>query len=210
MATFLDLSLFAHLSGIFIFLFVFLIVYAFLHVIKIFKDVPGGSGIYAILALAIAAMASFSKGFIAVITTMAPWFTVLIIFLFLVFFVLRMFTTDPKFFSEMIEAGALKWTLVVVFVIILLVSLSSAFGQDALEKTTGEQSGDAVYNENGEVVYATQVTTPEPAATEPGVATNDFGTNMMQTLFHPKVLGMLLILLIAFFTILLIARTPEP
>lgn len=213
MATFLDLSLFAHISGIFIFLFVFLIVYAFLHVIKIFKDVPGGNGIYAIIALSIAVMTSFSKGFISVIMTMAPWFTILIVFLFLVFFVLRMFTTEESFFTDMIKEGAMKWVLIVVFVIILFVSLSSAFGQDALDKTTGNQGGGAVYDENGDVVYTSQPAaepTTEPVTTKPGVATDDFGTNMMQTLFNPKVLGMLLIILISFFTILLIARTSEP
>ena len=205
MATFLDLSLFQNVSGIFIFILVFLVVYAFLNMSKIFKGVGGHNGIYAIVALAIAFLSSFSTGFVAVIMNMAPWFTVIIVFLFLVFFVVRMFTTDDKLFESMIKEGAVKWVLIIVFVIILLVSVSNAFGQKVLEQGTGQTS-----TTNGTVYDATTTTTTTTTTSGEGVATNDFGTNFTQTMFHPKILGMLLVVLIAFFTILLIAKTAEP
>lgn len=210
MATFLDLSLFQHVSSVFIFLFIFLIVYAFLGVSKIFKDISGHNGIYALIALMVAFLSSFSKGFVSVISTMTPWFTVIIVFFFLVFFVLRMFTTDDAFFEEMLKKGALKWVMVVVFVVILLVSVSSAFGQQMLDNGSGGTTTTTTPAQEGGAVYESGTTTTATTTTADGVATNDFGTNMMQTLFHPKVLGMLLIIMIAFFTILLIARTPSP
>jgi len=207
MATFLDLSLFQHVSGIFIFIFVFLIVYAFLSMSKIFKDVGGHNGIYALISLTVAFLSSFSTGFVAVISTMAPWFTVIIVFIFLTFFVLRMFTTDDTFFETLVKQGALKWVLVVVFVIILLVSVSSAFGQKVLEEGTGTTS---TTTQTTTTTLNTAGSSDSITVSNSGVATNDFGTNMMQTLFHPKILGMLLVILIAFFTVLLIAKTPEP
>lgn len=207
MATFLDLSLFQHVSSVFVFLFVFLITYAFLNVSKIFKSVGGHNGIYAILALAVAFLSSFSAGFVGIVTTMTPWFTVLIIFIFLSFFVARMFSTDEAFFENMIKEGAIKWILVIAFAIILLVSISSSFGQQMLEAGTGQTETTVTQN----VSTTTYQTTTTNAGFEgSGVATNDFGTNMTQTLFHPKILGMFLIVLISFFTILLIARTSEP
>lgn len=209
MATFLDLSLFGHVSSVFIFLFVFLIVYAFLGMSKIFKDIGGHNGIYAIIALAIAFMSSFSKGFTSVIMTMAPWFTVIIVFLFLAFFVVRMFTSDETFISDLMNQPAIRWVLIIIFVVILLVSISNSFGQQVLDDGTGNvPSGESSSTQidNNEVVYES---TPASAQTE-GVATDDFSTNMTQTLFHPKVLGMMLIIFISFFTILLIARTSDP
>lgn len=207
MATFLDLALFEHMSSVFIFLFVFLIVYAFLSMTKIFKDVGGHNGIYAIIALVVAFMSSFSSGFVAVIMTMTPWFTVIIIFLFLVFFVVKMFSTDDKLLEGLIKQGAVKWIMIIIFAIILLVSISNAFGQKVLEDTQGPTT--VVESTPSETVYTSDTTTTT-TTTQSGVATNDFSTNMTQTLFHPKVLGMLLVVLIAFFTVLLLARTSEP
>ncbi|MBN1175258.1 hypothetical protein JXA48_01305 [Candidatus Woesearchaeota archaeon] len=204
MATFLDLALFQHVSSVFVFLFVFLIVYAFLNMSKIFKDVSGHNGIYAIVALTVAFLSSFSSGFVSVVSTMAPWFTVIIVFIFLSFFVARMFTTDEKFFEDLIKQGAIKWVLIITFVIILLVSISNSFGQQVLEQGTGQTSTTVTQNASSSA-YGTQ-----SVNTGSSVATNDFGTNMTQTLFNPKILGMLLIILISFFTILLIARTSEP
>lgn len=204
MATFLDLTLFQHVSSVFVFIFVFLVVYAFLNMSKIFKDVSGHNGIYAIISLAVAFLSSFSSGFVSVVMTMAPWFTVIIVFIFLSFFVARMFTTDEAFFENLIKQGAIKWVLIIAFVIILLVSISSSFGQQILEDGTG-QTGTSVTQNMTTTNYESTAN-----AGGSGVATNDFGTNMTQTLFHPKILGMLLVVLIAFFTILLIARTSEP
>lgn len=204
MATFLDLALFEHVSSLFIFIFVWLVVYAFLTMSKLFKDVEGKSGIFALIALVVAFMSSFSGGFVATITTMVPWFTVMIIFFFLAFFIMRMFSTDDEIFKDLLTKGPMKWVLIIIFVIILLVSFSNAFGQKVLEDGTG-QVGPTTAE-----AQATSYETTTVITNGDSVATNDFGTNMTQTLFHPKVLGMLLVILIAFFTILLIARTSDP
>ena len=43
----------------------------------------------------------------------------------------------------------------------------------------------------------------------PGVGTGDFQTNLGATIFHPKVLGMVVILLIASFAIRMLAGKPN-
>ena len=83
MATFLDLTLFEHFSAIFMFLLVFVVTYGFLQVSNLFKDIEGKKGIYAIIAIAVAFLATMSKAVFMVIGALTPWFTVLIIFMFL-------------------------------------------------------------------------------------------------------------------------------
>ncbi len=217
MATFLDISIFQHFAGIFVFLIVFAIVYGFLLVTNMLKGKDGATGIYAIIALAFAFFALISRSTVLIITKMTPWFTVLIIFLFLVFFIIRMFVGDnDSFFEELIKSPSVYWILAVLFIIILIVSLSSTFGQQLLEKQPGitptqndtmMNNGQRIDNSANTTIILTQnnVATPQGAT-----ASNDFGDNVLQTLIHPKVLGMIMLLLIGMFTIILLAKTPSP
>jgi hypothetical protein len=85
---------------------------------KLFKDVPGANGIYALIALVFGLFVIASKDASRLIGTMAPWFTVLIVFLFLIFFVVRMFTgPDEKLFANMVKSGPIRWVLVVLFIL---------------------------------------------------------------------------------------------
>ncbi len=226
MATFLDLSIFQHFSGIFVFLIVFAIVYGFLLVTNILKDNSSSKGLYAIIALAFAFLAMVSQDTFSIITTMTPWFTVLIIFLFLIFFVLRMFVGDDNgIFETMIKTPSVYWILAVIFIIILIVSLSSTYGQRLLEEQPGITATDGTENyvpveqvpNDGSIdVYDNpsfndiQTDVTDQAGQSGSTASDDFGDNVLQTIVHPKILGMIMLMLIGMFTIMFLAKTQLP
>jgi hypothetical protein len=222
MATFMDISLFANLGPIFMFLLVFAIVFGILSVSKIFKNVAGEKGIYGIIALVAGLFVLVSKDTFMIIGTMTPWFTALIVFMFLVFVVVRMFVgDDTDLFSNMIKEGPLKWVMIVLFIIILIIALSSTFGQQMLDDDPLSQQAVPASSTAG-VLPSTQATTQQivvieasgasstatvPAQSTGTASSEDFSANVLATFVHPKVLGMLLLLLIGFFAVLLLARS---
>lgn len=206
MATLLEVGLFQHFSVLFIFLLVFLVSYAFLQVSGLFKKADGHKGIYALISLAVAFIFVISKDAISVVSVMTPWFTVVIIFMFLIFFIVRMFSgEDDELFKKLIKNNSVYWVLIVIFVIIFLVSLSSVFGQRLLEEGQGTNESENFITDGAS--YENQDYQPGDAGS---TASSDYGNNFLLTIVHPKVLGMLLLVLIGFFAILLLARTPDP
>lgn len=218
MATFMDISLVGHFSAIFVFLLIFVVIYGFLLVTNILKDKPGSKGLYAIVALAIAFLFSVSGDAMTLVSVMTSWFTVLIIFLFLIFFVVRMFVgDDDSFFSTLMSKNSVVWVMIIVFIIIFIISLSNVFGQRMLENQ-GSANTDVMVTDNQNLSQETTTTiyvdesgkeisrTVDSRATD----TDDFSNNVLKTFVHPKVLGMFLLMLIGFFAIILIAKTPNP
>ena len=231
----MDLSLFSYIGPVFMFLFIFAVVYGLLVVSKLFKEVPGANGIYALISLVAGLFVIASKDAFRIIGTMTPWFTVLIIFLFLIFFVVKMFTgPDEKLFASMVKSGPIRWVLVVLFILILIISLSSTFGQKMLEDGSGTSSQNNVGSNqqnlvvtagysnqqitSGEVVVVDEMgnivnpTNNPSAGTNNGVpstASSDFSSNVLTTFIHPKILGMILIFVIGFFSILLLTQSSD-
>ncbi|MGM5481034.1 MAG: hypothetical protein ACQESE_01345 [Nanobdellota archaeon] len=220
MTSFADLTIMQHFSGVFVFFLVFIIVYAFLQFTNMFKNTDGAKGIYAILSVIVAFIVSLSKGAFAVLTTMTPWFATLIIFLFLVMFVLKIFTgPDEDIFPKLIkEKPAVYWTLIGIFVIILIASFTPAINQERAEdnlqdSTTAERS--SLSPDNGTAVHDTQ--SPEEGTVlyqRTGMFASDeerepenIGDQILQTILHPQMLGVLLLIFIAGFAILFLTRS---
>ncbi len=236
MATFMDVSLFQQFSGIFIFLLVFVVVYGFLSMMDMFKKNPGSKGLYAIISLAVAFLVITSESVFNVITTMIPWFTVLIIFIFLIFFVLKMWVGDDgdDLFMNLIKEPTLYWILIIIFVLIFIVSLSSTFGQHLLNQnpeiktlSSGQQvvqlsngtvlslddasnQGYNVQRLQATVITTTSTTDQSLSTVSQSTATTDFSQNVLLTIIHPKVLGMILFMLIGFLTIIFLAKAGNP
>lgn len=224
MATFLDLSLVGFFGSIFLFLFVFAVSWGLLSLSKILGSVTGARGIYAIISVALALGTVVSVDASVVIATFVPWFVVFIIFLFLLFLIFRMFT-DGKgdIIQNAIKNQGVSWTIIVIAVIILIASLSTAFGQGLLDKQNVPSSN---IDDNNEITNGQQVVvdsdidsdvdrtgTTTTTTTDQGVestATNDFSDNVLATIINPKVMGLIVMMIIAFFTMLLIARSPDP
>lgn len=224
MATFMDLTLFSHFSIVFVFLLVFVIIYGFLMASNLFRGAEGSKGIYAIIALAAAFLITLSKDAFTIITKITPWFTVLIIFLFLIFVVLKMFVgSDDTIIGGLIKDPSIYWVLLIIFILIIVIALASTFGQRSLNSVvneTGVQNNTVVYYQptgqniivaNNEQAYVQNSPTTLDSAGQPtSTATTDYGTNMTNTLVNPKVLGMIALLLISFFAIIFIAKSSNP
>jgi len=194
MATFLDLSLFSFFGSVFTFILVWIIVYALLEKTKAFgEDKKGLNGIVAISIAVLVLASKFALGFVNFVV---PWFLILVVVVFLILFVFRVFGVSEESFISAGKGKARMWVITIA-VIILLFGLGSVFGQTALEKGTGTTSntnGDSSNVDSGNSVGDSS----DSAVTLEGESTDtpSFTTNLYNTLFHPKVLGLLFLLVV--------------
>jgi hypothetical protein len=199
MATFLDVGLFSHFSVIFVVLIVFLILFGLLEYIKAFGD--DKKGLHALIALVVALMFLVSKIASKMVTNMVPWFMVIILFIFFTMILIRMFGPGEGDMKKLIaDANVYPWIIVFV-VLILLISLGNAFGQGLLESG----SGTTPVATNSTIGGYTDLTPATPGTTS--TATPSFTTNLLNTLRHPKVLGMIFVLLVGAFSLLFLTKS---
>ena len=219
MATFLDISVFSYFSIVFLFLLIFTVAFAFLNYIKMFGS-ESKQGWNAIIALAIAAIALMSRSAIGFLSFITPWFVILFFVLFFIIFAVRMFGLGEKDMVEVIK-DAWPWVLT-LSIIIVLFGLGNTLGQNTLQYTlpaagasegatgtadagtgTGTGSADAG---NSDGATTTDVGTTSSSAAKASTATASFQQNLYATIFHPKVLGMFFLLIIATVTIAFLAQ----
>ncbi len=187
MATFLDIGLVQNISTVFSFLFVFVVAYAVMEAFKFFGE--GRAGIRAILSLCLAVITLLSPNVIKLIDTLAPAFVVVMIFLFLLFLIYKMFGVQDDWLSQAVvgkEGTAFYWILILA-IIIFLGSFASVYGSSLLAYTGGGNM--------------TSVN---------GTATASVSHNIGATFFHPKVLSFFFLMLIAVFTIWLLSEEAKP
>jgi len=203
MATLLDLGALEQFSGIFPFLLVLVLVYAILARTDFFKDKQGWAAMIATLC---AIMTLFSKIAMKTISLMAPWFVLFIIFATLMILAYMALGIDQKAVTAFVsddKFGVGTW----VMAIMLIIGLGSFFS--VLNEETGglEQLADGYVSAYG--------TTDHKEYTSGGardvsyrydsqgirVSVVEKEYDFFQTLFHPKVLGLVLVLLIAMFTV---------
>lgn len=231
MATFLDITLLKGAKVIFTFLLVYVIVWGLLVWIKPFgKDVPTGP--YAIIGLVAAFFSVISPSVNYLIGFVTPWFLFLVIFLFFVLFILRMFNVSEVDLRTIIGQGSVHIMILVLIFIIMLFGLGSTFGQKSLEATQGETGGGVYYQgpdafenvpvEGGDttsgvlrpvepLVPGQDLSNPgyagKPQPGQPGAtATSDFSLNLVNTLLHPRVLAIIAVLLIGTITVWMLGR----
>ena len=174
MATPLDITVLKEFQGVFPFLLVLVLTYAILSQTDWFKGKQGWAALVSTIA---ALMTLFSSIAMKTINLMAPWFVLFIIFATLVILAYMALGVEKGTIVDVIKNdsfGVGTW----VIVIMLLIGLGSLFSVlneevGGLETLQGEDSSGSVEGSSG----------------------------FWQTLFHPKVLGLVLVLLIAFFTI---------
>lgn len=225
MATFLDTSLLGGAKVLLTFLLVYVVAYGLLTWIRPFgKDQPTGP--YAIVALAAAFFSVVSGTVRYLIEFMTPWFLFLILFVFFLLLIVRMFNVSEGDLRGLIAMGSVHVWIVIFAIIILLFGLGSAFGQRSLEATQGESGGGVYYQGEGafdnvedveigggtsgpgvlQPVRATRDGTPQPGS--PGAtATGSYSLNLLNTLLHPKVLAIIALLLVAMVSIWLITQS---
>ena len=181
MASLLDISLLGHFSDIFVILFIFTAVYAIL----MLKS-PFGSqkGLNAMLAFAVSMMFIFSKDAVEIVKNTVPWYIIMLIALMMAYFVTL--SVGAEFAPELMKSLG-TWVLV-IGIIILVINISLKLGQGA---------GPFLSNES---IDYDNVVTGEGGDVGSGSYAQNFGA----TMFHPKVLAMLLVLLVCLFAVLLI------
>lgn len=183
MATFLDISILSHFTSVFTFLLVFIIVFGMLEFMKIFGE--SKKGWHSIIALSIGIMVILSSGVTKVIQTFTPWFMIIVFLIFFILFAVRMFGIGEKDITSAFKSSSILSWIIILTLVIMIYSFSQAFGQESLEKTSATKVNVTTTMVNGTaVVTGTQTNT------------NDFMQNLYNTFYHPKVLGLVLIMLI--------------
>ncbi len=177
MVTPLDVTALKQFSGLFPFLLVLVLVYAILSWTDFFKE---KKGIAALISVIVAIMTLLSPIAIKTINMMAPWFVLFIIFGVLFILAYMAFGIEKGTIIEAITKGEYGGTFGTwVMAIMLIIGLGSLF--TVVNEEVGFRKLSA---ENATVVE-------KPS--------EEFG--FWQTVFHPKILGMVLVLLVAYFTI---------
>jgi hypothetical protein len=183
MASLLDISLLNQFSNIFVILFVFTATYAVL----VFKS-PFGSnkGLNAMMAAMIALVFIFSNDAIEVIKATIPWYIIIMIALMFIYMIIQSIgTAMPSILKN--DIGT--WILI-IGIGILALNVSLRIGQ-----TAGPFLGNESINSNNVVANG-----------EGDVGSQSYSQNLGATLFHPRVLGFILVLLVAVFSVIWIGK----
>jgi hypothetical protein len=188
MASVLNLSLLEGFGPIFLFLLIFAVMYGVMSWTKLFGTTKW---VHAIVAVVVAFIILLTEKAVIVIKTMIPWFIVLFVMLIFTIIAFKIFgAKDDWIMTGVTENGTLKWALIVVSLVIFAFSLSAAYGQESLQITQGSGT---VVNES--------ITLGNPGTTTGTTNTGSFSNNMGQAIYNPKMLGFILIMLIAVFTV---------
>jgi hypothetical protein len=185
MASLFDISLLNSFSNIFVILFIFTAVYGVLMFKKPFGEIKG---VYALLAATVALIFIFSQDAIEVIKETVPWFVIMMVVLVFMALITRSYGIVDL--PETITGSLGTWVFIVC-IIVLMITVSMRIGQKAgpfLSNTT--MNPDSV-----------------TAGSSGDVGSGNFGQNFGATLFHPKVLAFMLIIIVSTFAVLWIGYT---
>lgn len=186
MATFLDIGLFNYFSVIFPALLVFAIVWALLQKTKVIGE---NVSINALIAIIAAFMILLSPDLADIINTMTPWFVLIFIFAVLLILIYMFLGASAEDLQKYITTDKpAKWFIFGLGAIIIIASIAHVYGQRALSITTTTNQTVTV---DGQIISA---------------SSNSFAQNLGNVLFNSKILGLILIFLIAVFTLALLTR----
>jgi hypothetical protein len=179
MVTFLDIGLLQHISIIFPFLLVFVVVYGILQWLKPLGD---DKGINSIIAACLAAILLFSKNAVSFINYIAPWFAILFIFGFFMILLFRSVGAPSEAIEKVMSHwSTIHWWMLALGILIVLGALSEVYGPDI--SPYGEEGNRTVVVDGKEM--------PEES----------YKGQLTKILFHPRVLGIALVLIILSFAI---------
>jgi len=186
MAAVLDIGLLEYFAIIFPAILIFLLVFALLQKIKILGD---NKVINSLVALALAFIVLLSQNILSIVNFAAPWFVIVFVFLILLLTVFKLMGASDENIASVVRTDkVVQWTFIAIGLIIIMAAFSNVYGQKLLPYTLEENATTSVEGE------------------EVGTATGSFQTNVLGVFFHPKVLGLIFILLVAVFTIALITK----
>ena len=160
----------------FVILFIFTALYAVLMFKKPFGD---NKGINALFSAAVSIIFLFSEDAVEVVKSTLPWYMIMIFVLIMVLIATMAFDAPVP---PVLTTGLGTWVLIIALFILVL-NISQRIGQKA-GPFLGNQS------------------ISEAVAGTGDVATSSYSQNLGATLFHPKVLALLLIIMVSVFAVL--------
>ncbi|HLD72017.1 MAG TPA: hypothetical protein VJA23_00380 [Candidatus Nanoarchaeia archaeon] len=178
MATLFDVGLIQTFDVVFPVLLVFALVFALLQKTKAIGE---SVGVNAIIAVAAAFMVLMSDTLVQMINFMVPWFVVAIIFFVLLILIFQIFGTKEADLTKAVKDKAVYWSIIGIAIVILLAAFGNVLGQSFTEQA---------FQEEGNLT-----------ASDGSVASSSFEGSLNATLFHPKVLGLIIIFAIAIFAV---------
>lgn len=190
MVTFLDVALVEVASPIFTMIFVWVVMFALMQIYKI----PGDNkNLQAIIALMVSLFVLFTPPVTHLIQTISPWFVLMFILMLFMLIAVKMLGVGEGDIAHAVkgEEGRFILYFVIAFSLIIIAgSFGTTFGQDIGPYVDGDGNSTTVTTNTG------------TGSTDTG----DFNKNLQATLFHPKVLGMILLLTIASFAIRMLTK----
>lgn len=192
MATPLDIGLLQNVQVIFPFLLILVVTFAVLTK-YMFKD---KTGIAALIAFALAVMSISSNIVIKTINLMSPWFVLLVIFSLMVLLSYQAFGISEDHILSILKSKDygidFSYWMIALILIITIGSLVSVLS----EEQGGVPGPGLSAGESGSGGYGTEGTKLVTSINKTGGQEAAF----FNTIFHPKVLGMAVVLLIGMFT----------
>lgn len=126
-----------------------------------------------IIAIILGILVLVVPNLVELINFVAPWFVLVFVFLVLLLTAYRTFgMSEHNIVEYVLHDKPINWTIFGVGVIILVAGIFNVYGQQALELTQGGESSDS-----------------------------EFQSNVIDIVFSPQMLGLLLVFAIAIFTV---------
>lgn len=232
MATFLDATLLGYFRPIATFLLVWVIAYGALNVVSPFGDET--QGINALIAFVLAILTIITAPALAFLQYILPWMAVTAVGFFFLAFVFMAIGADMSWIEDTLLSGSMGW-VIFISIIIALFGLGHALGNNGQDTTTAQavqglqdnlsdqpsqeqlqQQYEQRQGQPGQAQYEQRQGEPGRAPPRQGQSTaaeledegNSFGATLIYTFTHPKVLGLLFIMMLGALTIANLAGTP--
>lgn len=195
--TFIDVSLLTGTQFIFSFVLVWIIVYVVLGITKIFESQKHLQGL---LAVFIALLTLTSPKVLAVVSLIVPWFAIMFVFITLVMLGIMIFGVKMDDITKYImdKENPIQNFVIIIAVIILLGGVGAVF----FSGTPSANQGTTVLQTN----TGTQTVITSSGTTTTGDVGGVGAGALLATLFHPKLLGAIFVLLLGLFTVLLLVK----
>jgi len=185
MASVLDTSLIGYFSPVITFFFIFAIVYALLQKSKILK---GSSNVHALIAFTVGLMFLFTPSATALVNVFTPWFVVLFIVVILVMVIFLSIGYTEESFVNFMGEGVIRWTILLIVILILVISMTQVF-----PSVSTVAAGEGTSVDVGE-----------------GSGSASVGEEIRRSIFNPRMLGALFLLIISAFAIKAISESVVP
>ena len=175
MATMLDVGILEYFTPVFVFLFVFAILYAILDKTNILGD---NKALKSLVAFSLSLMFIMTQDLMRLVSIMTPWFMILIIAVFFIMIFFLFVGAKAEEVSGVFTEKITVWIILILILTIFAYAITQVYGADVHTIYGGEEAEDNSGNLNQAIG---------------------------QIIFHPKMLGVALILIIAAQAIRLIA-----